>query len=141
MSPGDLEVQSGAKTLFEGDFDFNVPDFKPVIAYAVDGGTGTLKVSQGSASGSHENTWRLRLDETTPVDVSVTLGAGDATLVLGRINLQSLTIRRGAGNCPPASVFRRARLASSATPTSAASSSAMGAGSIPARKARPSRSI
>ena len=98
MSPGDLEVQSGAKTLFEGDFDFNVPDLKPVIAYAVDGGTGTLKVSQGSASGSHENEWRLSLDETTPVDLSVTLGAGDATLVLGRINLQSLTIRLGAGD-------------------------------------------
>jgi len=98
MSAGDLGVTSGAKTLLEGDFEFNVPDLKPVIAYAVNGDSGTLKLSQESASGSYENQWSLSLDETTPVDLSITLGAGDARLVLGRINLQSLAIRLGAGD-------------------------------------------
>jgi len=98
MSAGDLEVTSGATKLLEGDFDFNIPALKPTIAYAVDGGTGTLKVSQGSASGNYENKWRLSLDEMTPVDLSVTLGAGDVRLVLGRLNLQKLTIRLGAGD-------------------------------------------
>jgi hypothetical protein len=98
MTAGELVVTSGAKTLFEGDFDFNVPDLKPAIAYAVDGPTGTLKVSQGSSSGNYENNWRLRLDETTPVDLELTLGAGDAEFVLGRVHLQSLTIRLGAGD-------------------------------------------
>src|SRR5688572_21288614 len=73
MSAGELEVKSGATTLLEGDFDFNVPALKPAIAYAVSGGTGSLKVSQGSANGNYENTWRLNLDETTPVDLEVTL--------------------------------------------------------------------
>ena len=98
MSAGDLAVQSGAMKLFEGDFDFNVPDLKPTIAYAVSGDLGTLKVSQGSVSGTYENKWRLSLDETTPMDLDVALGAGDVQLVLGRLNLQSLTIRMGAGD-------------------------------------------
>jgi len=98
MSAGELQVKSGAATLLEGDFDFNVPVLKPAIAYAVDGSTGTLKVSQGSTSGNYENSWRLSLDETTPVDLSVTLKAGDSNLVLGRINLRRLTVRLGAGD-------------------------------------------
>jgi hypothetical protein len=98
MSAGELAVKSGATALFEGDFAFNVPVLKPVIAYAVDGSTGDLKVSQGSTSGNYENNWRLSLDESTPVDLQITLGAGDAELVLGRLNLRSLAIRLGAGD-------------------------------------------
>ena len=98
MTAGELTVTSGAKALFEGNFDFNVPALKPAIAYAVDGSTGALKVSQGSASGNYENTWKLSLDETTPVDLHLNLGAGDAQFVLGRVNLRSLAIRLGAGD-------------------------------------------
>lgn len=98
MSAGELEVKSGAMTLFEGDFDFNVPDMKPEIAYAVNGSTGALKVSQASTSGNYENAWRLSLDETTPLDLDVNLGAGEASLVLGRLKLQSLDIHLGAGD-------------------------------------------
>ena len=53
-------------TLLEGDFDFNTPDLKPDITYAVNADTGALKVTQGSASGSYENKWRLSLNDTTP---------------------------------------------------------------------------
>ena len=98
MSAGELEVKSGAATLFAGDFDFNIPALKPVINYAASGDTGTLKVSQGSANGNYQNRWRLSLDETTPLDLAVSLGAGDAELVLGRLNLASLTVRLGAGD-------------------------------------------
>jgi len=98
MSAGEVSVNSGAMKLLEGDFEFNIPVLKPVIAYTVNGDTGTLKVSQESASGHYENSWRLSLDETTPVDLVITLGAGDARLALGRLNLQSLDIRLGAGD-------------------------------------------
>jgi len=98
MSAGDLDVGSGATKLFEGDFAFNVPALKPDIAYAVNGSTGVLKVSQGSSSGNVENKWRLSLDQTTPIDLTIALGAGDATLVLGKLNLRSLAIRLGAGD-------------------------------------------
>jgi hypothetical protein len=171
MTAGELEVKSGAKMLFEGNFDFNVPVLKPEIAYAVEGTTGTLKVSQGSTSGNYENSWRLSLDETTPVDLHLTLGAGDAELVLGRVNLQSLAVRLGAGDlvldlrgmpatsykvtvqagapapvtrrfaCRRASAFPQARPASLAIPMSAASRSGTDAGSIRARRRHPSPSI
>ena len=98
MSAGDLEVKSGAMTLLEGDFDFNIPDLKPDITYAVNADTGALKVTQGSASGSYENKWRLSLNDTTPVDLDIKLSAGDAQLVLGQLNLRSLAIRLGAGD-------------------------------------------
>lgn len=98
MTAGELAVQPGAMMLFEGDFDFNVPALKPVISYAIDESTGALRVSQGFVSGNYENSWRLRLDETTPIDLRLSLGAGDAELVLGRLNLQSLAVRLGAGD-------------------------------------------
>lgn len=98
MTAGDLDVKSGAMALFEGDFDFNVPALKPEIAYAVNGTNGELKVSQGSATGNVENRWGLSLSETTPLDLHVTLGAGDSQLVLGRLNLRSLSVRLGAGD-------------------------------------------
>lgn len=98
MSPGDLEVRSGGRQLFSGDFAFNVPELKPDIQYSVNGTTGTLKVTQGSANGNHENRWRLSLDDSTPMDLVVSLGAGDADLVLGSVNLNSLTVRLGAGD-------------------------------------------
>jgi len=98
MSAGDLTVQSGATQLFEGDFEFNVPALKPTVAYAVDGTTGVLKVSQGSASGNYDNNWHVNLEETTPIELHVNLGAGDAKLTLGRLNLQSVAIGLGAGD-------------------------------------------
>ena len=98
MSPGELEVKSGGKSLFSGDFAFNVPELKPDIQYSVNGTTGALKVTQGSANGNYENKWRLSLDDSTPVDLIVSMSAGDADLELGGANLRSLTVRLGAGD-------------------------------------------
>jgi len=98
MSAGELEVKSGAKTLFDGNFDFNIPALKPAVAYTVSDGAGVLKVSQDSASGNYENTWRLSLDESTPMELHISLGAGDSQLVLGALNLQTLAIDLGAGD-------------------------------------------
>lgn len=98
MSAGDLDMKAGAAKLFEGEFAFNVPALKPEIAYAVSGTTGNLKVSQASSSGNVENKWSLSLDDKTPIDLAITLGAGDAKLALGRLNLRSLAVRLGAGD-------------------------------------------
>ena len=98
MSAGELAVKSGAAPLLEGDFDFNIAVLKPAIVYTVNGNAGALKVSQGSVSGNYENTWRLSLNEMTPVDLHLNLGAGDATFELGKLNLDSLAVRLGAGD-------------------------------------------
>ena len=44
------------------------------------------------------NTWRLSLDEMTPIDLDVDLKAGDAKLVLGGLNLRRAEILLGAGD-------------------------------------------
>ena len=98
MSAGDLTIQSGAAQLFEGEFEFNVPALKPTVAYTVEGTSGVLKVSQGSASGNYENNWHLRLDEATPVELHITVGAGDAKLEVGRLKLESVDVKLGAGD-------------------------------------------
>ena len=98
MHAGELTMKPGANTLFQGDFKFNVDALKPRISYTVNGSVGELKVSQGSASGNIENTWNLSLDNTTPLDLRVHMGAGDADLALGNLNLQNLAIRQGAGD-------------------------------------------
>ena len=98
MSAGDLDVKSGATQLFEGEFEFNIPALKPSVAYAVEGTTGVLKLSQGSANGNYENKWHLSLDDSTPIELHVTLGAGDAKLELGRLKLQSVAVKLGAGD-------------------------------------------
>ena len=94
MSCGEV----GREELFEGDFDFNVPVLEARDRVCGGRHHRHAKVSQGSTSGNYENSWRLSLDETTPVDLHLTLGAGDAELVLGRVNLQSLAVRLGAGD-------------------------------------------
>ena len=98
MSAGELEVKTGTAKLLEGDFEFNVPELKPSLAYDVNGGTGTLKLSQGSVSGNYENTWRLSLGDKTPLDLVVSLGAGDVELVIGHLNLERLSVSLGAGD-------------------------------------------
>lgn len=98
MSAGEMTVTSGTGTLFAGDFDFNVPALRPAIGYAVKGTTGALTLSQGSASGRYENSWRLVLDETTPMDLRLSLTAGDASVAVGRLSLESLAVRLGAGD-------------------------------------------
>lgn len=98
MSAGELNVKSGAPSLFVGEFEYNMPGLKPAVAYAIDGAAGTLRLSQGFPSGTYDNTWRLNFNETTPLDLNLKLSAGDAQLVLGRLNLQRLEIRVGAGD-------------------------------------------
>ena len=54
-------------------------------------------MSQGSASGNDENSWRLSLDETTPVDLHVNLGAGDLVLDLRGTPARSYSVNVEAG--------------------------------------------
>ena len=52
MGAGELKLTGGADQLMEGDFSYNVSDWKPKVSYDVSGGTGELMVKQGSAGGA-----------------------------------------------------------------------------------------
>jgi hypothetical protein len=99
MGAGELHVQSGTPKLLEANFAYNVPDLKPVVDYKAAASGGELTISQ-SDSGSFRNTvntWDVKLNGQLPLDVSASLGAGEASLELGRMNLRSVKVNVGVG--------------------------------------------
>src|SRR5678816_553518 len=96
MNAGELKVEGGAAKLMDATFRFNVPSWEPKIDYA-DGDRGTLHVTQAGSSnsfGNSTNDWNVRLSDTVPMAVSASIGAGEATLNLGAMNLQRVEVKQ-----------------------------------------------
>jgi hypothetical protein len=96
MSAGELMVASGAAKLMEGEFTYNVDQFKPII----ERNPGELRISHGDTASFNvgaESRWNLRLNSAVPLHVIAKLGAGEAQLDLGELNLQNLEVGIGAG--------------------------------------------
>ena len=98
IGAGELRVKSGTPKLLEGTFAYNVPGWKPIVDYRP---TGELKISQpedaGSAWGNSVYEWDLTLNRDVPADLTVNLGAGEAHLELGQMNLSGVRANVGAG--------------------------------------------
>ena len=102
MGSGELRVTSGTSKLMEGTFSYNVAAWKPVVDYRAGGAsTGELKLSQPNSSGSsfgHSvNNWDVKLNDGPALDVTANLGAGEANLDLGKMNLNRVEMSIGAG--------------------------------------------
>ena len=101
MGAGELTVEGGAKQLMEGEFDYNVPEWKPEVRYEGAGGfRGKLLVRQGGGSvtlGDVTNRWRLKLAEDVPMEVAVHCGAGENKLNLSTLDLRRAEVHMGAG--------------------------------------------
>lgn len=100
MGAGELRVQGGSARLMDATFRFNIPSWEPVVDYHNDQGRATLSLSQPSTATSFsriENNWDLRFSDVTPTSLRAELGAGDAALTLGSMNLQKLSVHMGAG--------------------------------------------
>ncbi len=98
MGAGELRVKSGTSKLLDAAFDYNVPEWKPVVSYRPGG---ELSISQpstsGTAFGNTVNDWDLTLNGDVPLDIKTNLGAGEANLVLGKMNLGRVDVNIGAG--------------------------------------------
>src|SRR4030095_8468605 len=93
-------VTGGAGKLMDASFRFNVPEWEPVVDYQKDGGRGRLRVQQPSSKSSFgrtENTWQLKFSDRVPIEFTTHLGAGEATMTLGTLNLRRLELQLGAG--------------------------------------------
>jgi hypothetical protein len=85
----------------EADFTYNVADLKPQVEYT----GGTLVVKQPEVEGlpllqgitGFRNEWDLRLHDSTPMDLTVNMGAGTSDLQLAGLSLTGLDISQGAG--------------------------------------------
>lgn len=100
MGAGELRLDGGAAKLMEGQFRYNVADWKPEIRYDQTGFRGQLLIEQsgkGGASGNVVNDWNVRLNGTLPLDLDVKLGAGEAHLDLGGLTMRSASVKMGAG--------------------------------------------
>jgi hypothetical protein len=102
MGAGELNVSGGADALMEGEFSYNVADWKPKLNYDISGQRGDLTVKQGSGGGVRlgggaRNEWDLRLNDEVPTDLVVQMGAGESDLDLDSLNLSGLTLQMGAG--------------------------------------------
>src|SRR5918998_6352507 len=102
MGAGELNLTGGADQLMEGDFTYNVPDWKPKVSYDVSGDEGELVVRQGDAEGFNlggeaRNEWEIRLNDDVPTDLVVQMGAGESDLDLDSLTLTGLNLQMGAG--------------------------------------------
>jgi hypothetical protein len=102
MGAGELNLTGGADQLMEGDFSYNVADWKPGVSYDVSGDEGELLVKQGGSEGSNltgeaRNEWDIRMNDELPTDLVVRLGAGESDLDLDSLKLEGLKLQMGAG--------------------------------------------
>src|SRR5829696_5051056 len=102
IGAGELNVTGGADQLMEGEFSYNVSEWKPKVSYDVSGQEGELVVKQRSAegaglSGDARNEWNIRLNDEVPTDLVVQMGAGESDLDLDSLALTGLDLQMGAG--------------------------------------------
>jgi hypothetical protein len=100
MAAGELQVDGGAMRLAESTFTFNVPEWEPQVEYKRDGERGSLVIKQGSSSASFrnsKNSWNVRLHDGLPIALTTSVGAGQGTMRLGSLDLESVQVDAGAG--------------------------------------------
>jgi hypothetical protein len=98
MGGGELRVNGGTPKLMTGAFAYNVPEWKPAVDYKA--GSGELMLSQpgySSSFGNSVNKWDVTLNGDVPLEVIGRLGAGEANLELGQMNLSRVELTIGAG--------------------------------------------
>lgn len=102
MGAGELNITGGADQLMEGEFSYNVSNWKPKVSYDMSGERGELTVKQGSGGGVRlggdaRNEWDISLNDEVPTDLVVEMGAGESDLDLDSLTLTGLDLQMGAG--------------------------------------------
>jgi hypothetical protein len=100
MGAGNLHIESGASQLMNGSFRYSERFGRPNIRYDVTGAHGrlTIESAKGSSSGDKEvNTWDLQMGSAVPLEMIVSLGAGESNLDMSKLPLRSLDVSMGAG--------------------------------------------
>lgn len=98
---GELNLRGASGPLMDAEFDTRPERWTPEVDYRVDGEVGELTVRQSEfdpfAEGDTRNTWDVALDTSTPMDLVIERGAGEADLLIGDLLLNSARIVNGAG--------------------------------------------
>ena len=97
-----LNLSGAADALMEGEFSYNVADWKPKVDFDVNGDEGELSVKQSSGEGVRlggdaRNEWDISFNDEVPTDLVVQMGAGESDLDLDSLALKGLDLQMGAG--------------------------------------------
>jgi len=85
MGAGKLVVQSGTESLMEGEFLYSS------LVEQDDGPNFRVQTN-------YKNEWELVFNEEIPLNLDITLGAGESIFDLADLNLGSFTLKMGAGS-------------------------------------------
>ena len=100
MPAGELNISGGTSHAIEGDFEYSAAWARPRIDYHVSGSAADLDISQdnhGPTLGPDDNTWRVHLNDSVPVDLQVKMGAARGNLKFREVNLKQLRVDIGVG--------------------------------------------
>jgi hypothetical protein len=100
MPAGDLSMSGGADSLLRADFSFGSSWHEPNIEYSVSNGEGELNIEQGGGGTlmtNSDNTWNLKVNDSTPLDLRVDVGAGRGVFRFAKVDLTRLELNIGAG--------------------------------------------
>ena len=98
MSAGVLSVAGGSLKLLEADFDYDTSGWKPHVEYHSTGVRSDVEISHSPGIVSHgKSEWNLRFNDSVLMDLVVQMGAGEARLNLGSLNLRSVAFNLGTG--------------------------------------------
>jgi len=101
IGAGELRVSGGASKKVEADLAYNSDRLKPTIEQHTSGSRSEIEIAQpesrGFAFGNTVSEWDVRLHDEAPLEVNAKLGAGEAHLVLGSLNLRGVSMDIGVG--------------------------------------------
>ena len=103
LGVGKLKLSGGADSLLDARFEYNIPDWKPVVSYRVEDGRGRLIVEQPSRvvgatwPGNVRYDWDLKLNSGVPMELEIDMGLGKSDVDLKGLNLRRFSLEAGVG--------------------------------------------
>ncbi|NDK56707.1 toast rack family protein [Pontibacter fetidus] len=102
MPAGELHLKTGTTQLIDAQVNYNQAGWKPVMNYSKSNGGANLTLKQEEISNKEnngENKWTINLNKTIPLQLAVSMGAGEANLDLSKSRLEKLEVEAGAVSC------------------------------------------
>jgi len=101
MGSGELDIKGGAETLMEGELAYASEAWKPIVAYSVEDGEGTLVVKppirEGANLGNPKYEWDIALGDSVPVRLETKVGSGSVSVTGAGMTLSSVDMATGSG--------------------------------------------
>jgi hypothetical protein len=105
IGAGVLNVAGGGSALLDADFTYNVDEWEPIVDYRVSDDRGRLSVEQPTSRdsipiepGNVRYEWDLRFNDDVPLDLEISMGAGEGDLELDSLSLDRVNFEGGAGD-------------------------------------------